>query len=399
MTVWKRLPEQPLYALRCLNAAGFEAALVGGCVRDTLLGRTPGDYDITTAAMPEQTLKVFAGDRVIPTGLKHGTVTVLRDGMPLEITTFRVDGTYTDSRHPDAVTFTRSLREDIIRRDFTMNALAWEPDAGLIDYVGGEEDIRRRLIRAVGDPERRFTEDALRILRAVRFSAQLGFAIESETERQLHALRSRISGISAERVYVECCKTLYGPFGAQALQGCEDILAVFLPAVREIDYPTACRRLAAMSAESALPERWAAFLADAGEDAITEALRSLKADNASVASAAAAVREAGRVEPTLYSVRTVLGDSGAETARAAVRIRYAFAPDTASQCMRLLDTIEREDLPCSLRQLAVGGRELAAVGLRGVQIGQTLNALLDDVRADRVPNEKEPLLLRAKTLL
>ena len=399
MTVWNRLPEQPLYALHRLNEAGFEAALVGGCVRDTLMGRTPGDYEITTAAMPEQTLEVFAGERVIPTGLKHGTVTVLRDGMPLEITTFRVDGTYTDSRHPDAVTFTRSLREDIIRRDFTMNALAWEPEAGLIDYVGGEEDIRRKVIRAVGDPERRFTEDALRILRAVRFSAQLGFAIETETERRLHALCGRISGISAERIYVECCKALCGPFGAQALVNCADVLAVFLPVVRAIDYPTACRRLAALPAESTLPERWAAFLADAGEEAVAGALRGLKADNASVAAAAAAVREAGRVEPTLYSVRTVLGDSGAETARAAVHIRYAFDPDAAARCTQLLDTVEREDLPCSLRQLAVGGRELASIGLRGVRIGQTLNALLDDVRADRVPNEKEPLLLRAKALL
>ena len=173
---------QAAQAIRRLRQAGYEAWIVGGCVRDVLLGRTPTDYDLTTSALPEETEAVFAGERLIETGLQHGTVTVVLEGVPLEITTYRVDGGYTDARHPDGVTFTRSLREDAARRDFTINAMAYAPGEGLQDFFGGQADLSAGVIRAVGEPDRRFQEDALRILRAIRFASVLGFELDPETD-------------------------------------------------------------------------------------------------------------------------------------------------------------------------------------------------------------------------
>ncbi len=180
------LPPQVHTALDRLAAAGWEAYVVGGAVRDALRGCPAGDWDITTNAEPAQVERVFAGERLIETGLKHGTVTVLLDGLPLEITTYRVDGDYTDHRRPDAVRFTRSLREDLLRRDFTMNALAYNPQTGLVDICGGAEDVARGIVRCVGEPDRRFQEDGLRILRALRFASVLGFQIAPETAAAIH---------------------------------------------------------------------------------------------------------------------------------------------------------------------------------------------------------------------
>ncbi len=173
-----QIPQKILYILDRLELAGFEAYIVGGCVRDSLMGQQPHDFDITTSALPEETEQVFSDLKVIETGLKHGTVTVLIEGEPVEITTYRIDGEYSDGRHPNEVKFTRSLHEDVARRDFTMNGIAYSPKRGLSDSVGGAEDIRRCTIRCIGEPDRRFNEDALRILRALRFSAVLGFEIE-----------------------------------------------------------------------------------------------------------------------------------------------------------------------------------------------------------------------------
>ena len=180
------LPPQVHTALDRLAAAGWEAYVVGGAVRDALRGCEAGDWDITTNAVPAQVERVFAGERLIETGLKHGTVTVLLGGLPLEITTYRVDGDYTDHRRPDSVRFTRSLREDLLRRDFTMNALAYNPRTGLVDICGGAEDIARGIVRCVGEPDRRFQEDGLRILRALRFASVLGFQIAPETAAAVH---------------------------------------------------------------------------------------------------------------------------------------------------------------------------------------------------------------------
>ena len=179
------LPNAVEFALTSLEKAGFEAYIVGGCVRDILRGETPSDYDITTSATPKQTISVFENERIIETGLQHGTVTLIKDGMPLEITTYRIDGGYTDNRRPDSVIFTPNLKEDLARRDFTVNAFAYSPKSGIIDVFGGREDLNNKIIRSVGDADGRFNEDALRIMRAIRFASVLGFEIEEHTKKSI----------------------------------------------------------------------------------------------------------------------------------------------------------------------------------------------------------------------
>ena len=202
------IPAGADFILRRLMENGFDAYVVGGCVRDSLLGLFPHDWDICTSARPEQMQAVFADCRVIETGLKHGTLTVLHDRIPYEVTTFRVDGGYTDHRHPDSVSFVSNVVDDLARRDFTVNAMAWNPQTGLVDAFHGQEDLRAGIIRAVGDPKTRFTEDALRILRAVRFSAQLAFPIEKNTAQAVRELAPTLKNISAERIQVELVKLL-----------------------------------------------------------------------------------------------------------------------------------------------------------------------------------------------
>ena len=198
-----QIPSQIEYMLRKLTSCGYEAYLVGGCVRDFLLGKEPNDYDITTSALPSETMEVFSCDRVIPTGLKHGTVSVLYDGVLAEITTFRTETTYSDGRHPDSVAFSKKISDDLCRRDFTVNALAMGLDGRLIDLYGGECDIKGQKIRAVGNPTERFTEDALRILRAFRFASKLGFEIEAGTLSAAVSLAGRLSLVSRERIFDE----------------------------------------------------------------------------------------------------------------------------------------------------------------------------------------------------
>lgn len=204
-----RVPEKGQYIIETIKAAGFDAYVVGGCVRDSILGRQPEDWDITTSARPEQVKALFA--RTIDTGLQHGTVTVMLDKDGFEVTTYRLDGEYEDSRHPKSVTFTPDLREDLKRRDLTINAMAYNEQSGLVDLFGGLEDLNAGVIRCVGDPRERFGEDALRILRAIRFSAQLGYTIEPETLSAVRQLAPALSRISAERIQAELVKLLMSP--------------------------------------------------------------------------------------------------------------------------------------------------------------------------------------------
>lgn len=222
----------PIYAVNVLNEllnGGYEAYFVGGCVRDSLLGLPVNDWDICTSALPEQTIAAMSGCRVVETGLKHGTVTVITDGGAVEVTTFRVDGSYSDCRRPDSVSFTRSLREDLARRDFTMNAVAYNDKDGLVDPFGGEEDIRTGVIRAVGDPEKRFSEDALRILRAVRFCSKLSMDIEPATADAMHRLRTMVRSVSSERVFSELNKLLMGDNVCFALTEFSDVITEIIP--------------------------------------------------------------------------------------------------------------------------------------------------------------------------
>ena len=267
-----------------LRRAGYEAYPVGGCVRDLLLGRTPGDWDVTTSARPEAVMELF--ERTVPTGIKHGTVTVLTEAGPVEVTTFRRESGYADGRHPDAVTFVGDLEGDLSRRDFTINAMALGPDGAIIDPFGGRRDLAVRLIRCVGKPDRRFREDALRMLRAARFSAQLGFAIESATAEAMRKNAGLTARLSAERVRTELEKTLLAPWPERG----EGLFAwgLLTPFVRAEAQPD----LTALHRVPARPlERWAALCAllleerhiqDAGDF-----LRALRLDSRTVCACAA----------------------------------------------------------------------------------------------------------------
>lgn len=219
-------------AIDLLKSNGFEAFLIGGSVRDYIMGLPIGDIDITTNATPQQVKSVFCDFRVIETGIKHGTVTVLIDNEPLEITTYRSEGAYSDNRHPDCVTFSQSLSDDVVRRDFTMNAIAYDFSDGFCDLVGGIKDINNQTIRCIGDAETRFREDALRILRALRFSSVLGFSIEKNTEKAIHECKDLLKNISAERIREEFTKLICGKNAFSVLQEYSDVISVFIPEIQ-----------------------------------------------------------------------------------------------------------------------------------------------------------------------
>ena len=285
------LPSQVEWILKKLRDRGYEAFAVGGCVRDTILNRKPGDWDITTSARPEQVKAVFG--KTVDTGLQHGTVTVIRDHVGYEITTYRIDGEYEDGRHPKEVEFTADLREDLRRRDFTINAMAYSHETGLVDIFGGLEDLKAGRIRCVGNAMERFTEDALRIMRAVRFAAQLNFTIEEETWRALSAIAPNLSHVSKERIQTELTKTLLSgnPQGVLAMEktGMSPYMTQSFPDIfseaksRGICLEERLRRSAELPAEKYF--RYGALLAHLGEKKTETILRELKLDNHTIRSA------------------------------------------------------------------------------------------------------------------
>lgn len=443
------LPENISRALDMLESAGHEAWVVGGCVRDSLMGIIPHDYDITTSALPAETEQVFAGYRLIETGLKHGTVTVLADGSPIEITTYRVDGEYRDSRRPERVTFTRNIRDDVSRRDFTMNGIAYNPKQGYFDEFGGAEDIKAGVIRCIGKPEKRFREDALRILRGLRFSASLGFEIEENTARAMHDTRELLNKISAERVFSELCGLLTGRNSHlnifRVLTEFRDIAAVIIPEFREctgfvqhsrfhcFDVYEHCvmsaQKAAEISAgsECRLPLTLAMLLHDIGKpqrftlgedgeghfyghaavsaDIAEDILRRLKCSNALRERVCTIVRYHDvPLSDTDKSVRRLLRKYGLETVRdiclAHICDDSAKTPECAGRCGEWLAVLSRAEAlapSCclTLKDLAVDGKALSGLMEPSPEMGKALKFLLDEVINGNFPNEREFLLKEA----
>lgn len=381
------LPPGALEVLRRLNAAGYQAYAVGGCVRDLARGVPPHDYDICTSALPAQTERCFAGERVVETGIKHGTVTVLMAGEPYEITTFRTDGDYLDGRHPQSVAFTDSLTEDLRRRDFTINAMAYHPDIGLRDPFDGQADIARRMIRCVGDAGARFTEDALRILRALRFAAELGFDIAPDTACAMRELSGRLALISRERIAAELLRALKGINAVPVLQAFDTVLLAALP-----DYPAAALP-EALHALAVLPRgdivlRLAALLAPCGA-AGARVLASLKPSRTLsgqvLVLTAAAGEDIPRAELPLWLAR--LGET---------QLRRLLTLQGREELLACLPALLARRLPLTLGDLAINGRDLTAVGLpAGAELGRTLNALHRRVLLGELPNERGALLAAA----
>ena len=442
--------------LDALHGAGHAAYAVGGCVRDSLLGLAPHDWDLCTSARPEQVMELFGEEKCIPTGLQHGTVTVKQGGRLYETTTFRTEGAYSDGRHPDAVCFVPDVREDLARRDFTINAMAYSAEEGLIDPFGGRDDLAAHLVRAVGEPERRFEEDALRILRLYRFAARFGFAIDPATGAAARALGPHLDCVSAERIQEELLKLLAAPRPGSYLEPA--VLAVVLPELEPEKQPEQfaelCRTIDRIepTAEN-VPARLAALLCPLGEAGARKALRKLKCSNAltdevttlvggSVGSfllghetgpsIARPIACGNRVPPQ----RTVLGETpdtpvqtpcgtplseeeapgtpGSDQTLMAKRLlgRYelptiqrltalcsARRPEQAEALAALRAEAERltaENACCRVSQLAVNGRDLMAAGVRpGPGLRQVLNALLEAVITGQTPNEKDALLAAA----
>ena len=276
--------------LDTLHAAGYAAYAVGGCVRDSLLGRTAHDWDLCTSALPQQVMELFGAEQCIPTGLQHGTVTIKYGGQLYETTTFRTEGSYTDGRHPDEVQFVPDVREDLARRDFTINAIAYNEAEGLVDPFGGQKDLQNGLLRAVGEPQQRFTEEALRILRLYRFAARFGFALDAATARAARQLAPHLDCISAERIQEELAKLLAAPQPGAYLEPA--VLAVVLPELTPAALEAAKPVVNACPAgEENLPVRWAALLGALGETATRRVLKRLRCSNACIEETTVLVRE------------------------------------------------------------------------------------------------------------
>ena len=426
--------------LDALHAAGYAAYAVGGCVRDSLLGRTAHDWDLCTSALPQQVMELFGTEQCIPTGLQHGTVTIKYGGQLYETTTFRTEGSYTDGRHPDAVQFVPDVREDLARRDFTINAMAYNAAEGLVDPFGGQKDLQNGLLRAVGEPQQRFTEDALRILRLYRFAARFGFTLDAATARAARQLAPHLDCISAERIQEELAKLLVAPQPGAYLEPA--VLAVVLPELTPAALEAAKPVVDACPAgEENLPVRWAALLGTLGEADTRRVLKRLRCSNACIEETAVLVRETAEqgvcrsfsedrplgwdpaaagsragdgmarlvseekasAHPGDIHIRQLLGRYGLCTVERLCALCAALRPQAAPACALAAQRarqLEADGVCCRVSQLAVNGRDLMAAGIpAGPALRRVLETLLDGVIRAEYPNEKPVLLAAAQKII
>ncbi len=441
--MWK-LPAGAEFVLRRLHDAGYQAYVVGGCVRDTLLGKAPKDWDVCTNALPHEMQRVFADCHVIETGLQHGTLTVMHNHEPFEVTTFRVDGEYTDHRHPDEVIFVADVRDDLSRRDFTVNAMAWSAETGVVDAFGGQEDLAAGVIRCVGEPEKRFGEDALRIMRALRFASTYGFAIDPATDAAIHSLKHTLRDVAAERIRVELAKLLCGDGAGDILRAYRDVIFTLFPALAAMDgfdqrtrhhlwdvWEHTVRAVEMVPASETL--RLAMLLHDCGKIAafsvddqgeghaygheeqsvrIAErVLAELRMDNATRDRVLLLIGSHGwPVTPERRLLKRRLNQLGEEALRQLIEVKRADALATGTKdpvaveehrisTLSALDALLAEKPCVTLREMAVNGRDMMALGAKGRAVGETLQWLLEQVLDDALPNERDVLLEAARAHL
>lgn len=428
------LPDSILTCIHLLEQAGFAAYVVGGCVRDACLGLTPQDYDMCTSALPEQTEEVFQDYRLVLAGKKHGTVGVVTEGGVVEITTFRTEGEYRDNRHPDWVAFVSDVEQDLARRDFTVNAVAYSPTRGYADPFGGREDLKKGILRAVGDPKKRFREDSLRILRGLRFAARYALTLESATWQAMEQEKQRMESLARERVFEELCKLLSSVTTAQDLVAWGPILAAVIPELEPMIgfdqhsphhaydvFTHTAHVVAGVSPD--LNRRWAALLHDVGkvptftQDATGRGhfyghaqvsaemadtiLRRLKAPTDLREHVVFLIdRHMARLEPDRKLLRRRLAQYGWEAVADLLALQWADftskgvlgdGPDFR-KIDDLLSEIRREDACLGLKDLAVKGNDLMALGFTGKAIGTMLHALLEQVLEENLPNDRQALL-------
>lgn len=434
-----QLPGYVCEVLNKLHNGGYEAYCVGGCVRDYLLGQCPDDYDITTSALPEQIIKVFDGYKLLTMGLKHGTVTVIIDKKPVEITTYRVDGDYKDHRHPSEVRFTPCLEEDLARRDLTINAMAYSPKTGIIDPFGGQKDLKSGIVRCVGDPMKRFDEDGLRILRALRFASRYGFKIDKYTSDAVHRLRYLLSFISAERINCELCGILTGDCGDILYNYC-DVICEIIPemypcigfeqhskyhdktvyghivATVAAAEPTVEARLTMLLHDIGKPASY--FMkdgvghfyghADVSREIAVKIIERLRFSNKIADEVLFLIQNHGIViNDDTRSIRRGLARYGAERFLKLIRVHYYDTCGKASAYFGekdLFDSIEKHtreylenEPPMSLKQLKVNGSDISKLGISGREIGEALSFLLGQVIDGNCENDKDSLLTLIKS--
>ena len=389
-----KLPSGAQLIIKRLEDAGKEAHIVGGCVRDFLLSKEPFDYDITTNALPEEMKEIFSDMRTVETGIKHGTLTVIAEGEPYEVTTYRVDGEYENHRKPKSVTFSASLTEDLSRRDFTMNAICYSERDGFIDEFSGIEDIKNRIIRAVGEPSLRFEEDALRILRALRFASQLGFAVEKNTEEALFEKAHLLSSVSAERIYTEWHKLVGGRFALEVIDRYKEIISRFLFA-EPVVLPEKDKFV------SAKPDiRQLSLFAlshDASAEAFCDFCDRMKTDSKTKRVGAAALTFIDIPLLTETDIRLAVIKLGEKTVRDIVSLKKICFLGNAPE-EKLINEVISSDYPFSLSELNVNGEDMKALGFFGKGIGEALASLLDMTAEDKVKNEREALLCAAEKI-
>jgi len=439
-----QIPEHALTVVERLERYGYEAYVVGGCVRDSLLGRSPKDWDVCTNALPEEVLRVFRRFHVIKTGLQHGTVTVMVSHQPVEVTTFRIDGAYTDNRHPDSVNFVSRVEEDLARRDFTINAMAYNPTRGLVDAFGGQEDLRAGIIRCVGEPDARFNEDGLRILRALRFAARYNFGIETETAFSIHRNRHLLENVSVERIFAELKGILVGEGVLGMMQAFPDVFAVIIPELApaigfDQRNPHHCYdvwthiahavqagpadevlRLALLLHDIAKPATYTlgedgkGHFYDHGQvgaDMARDILLRLKSDTATLQNVVTLVREHDRVLPTTApGMRRLIGKLGIGTLQQLLSIKQADMSAqsthereqkqaTLREARLLLEDVLDEAPAFTVSDLAITGRDLIALGVKpGPAMGNILKTLLTEVQDELLPNTPGALSARAREL-
>lgn len=422
--------------MEILESNGFEAYVIGGYVRDSIMGRKSHDIDITTNALPEETKSCFSSFRTIDTGIKHGTVTVLIDSFPVEITTFRTDCGYTDNRHPESITFCGNLRDDVSRRDFTVNALAYSRKTGVVDYFNGIKDIENRVIRAIGNSVSRFNEDALRILRALRFASVLGFEIEEETAYAIHSCKELLKNISAERIAAEIRGILCGKNIKRIMMEYYDVFELVIPEISgmngfnqhnfhhkydvwehtavvvENTPPVDYLRLTALFHDCAKPDCFSLDERGVGHfyghasisaEKAEKALRRLKFDNFTISKVTTLVRVHDTpIEETESYIKRRLSRLGYEMFKELILIQRADTSGLADEFLgrsehfdvldKLADEIISQKQCFSLSELDINGNDLIALGYEGREIGASLHLLLEAVIGGKVENKKESLI-------
>ena len=382
--------------LERLEDSGYKAYLVGGCLRDMMMGREPHDFDIATSAEPETVMSIFSDFEVIPTGIKHGTVTVMVDGEPIEITTFRKDSDYSDGRRPDSITFTDKVEDDLSRRDFTINAMAFGLDGEIVNPFGGKSDIKSRIIRTVGSAEERFSEDGLRILRAIRFASVLGFTIERETKEAIHKLSRMLDKVSFERVFSEMSKIILSEKPSVQFREFKDVFSRVAPEFSEIkDFERTLATVDRVEPELAL--RFTVLLHTLGEEQADSVLRKLKSDGVTIQKVTKLVRFFDTdIDSSKVAIKKLMSKMGESDFFSLIKLKIADEPEKTVEFEKAKQIAEKviADKECfKLKDMTVKGDDLIKSGMAmGPEIGKTLNMLLDKVISEEVANDKDSLM-------